>query len=97
METFEARGEYSDISMSLFRNMDETAVYFEAKSKSTAHPQEATTNHVRASGSCNSRTTVCCPIVADGTKIPLFHIFKIEGTPAGHIETSLYKTIQERA
>lgn len=59
--------------------MDEIALYFEAKSRSAVHPRRAASVHVRASGSINSRMTVCCFVAADGTKLPLFVIFK--GTP----------------
>lgn len=65
MENFDPGGEYATIQKSIVDNMDRPPVYIKTKSRSTFHPGGATIEHVRASGSRNSRTIVCCSVAAD--------------------------------
>jgi hypothetical protein len=70
-----------------FLNMDQTAIYFEAKSKTVVAPKGVRTVAIRDSGSNSKRCTVCVTISADGTKLPPFFVFK--GVPGAKIERAL--------
>ncbi len=76
------------ISDSMFVNMDETAVYFDAHHCSTIHERGAKTVSVRRGSSENKRCTVCITVAADGRKLPLFVIFK--GAVNGRISQNLH-------
>lgn len=67
---------YSTVPPSMFVNMNETAVFFEARSKCTVHNTDARTVSVSGSGSSNRRLTACVSVACDGTKLSLFLIFK---------------------
>ena len=70
-----------------FVNMDETNVYFNCKPKRTVNLRGQKTISIRIGSSSSLRVTVCVSIAMDGTKLPLFLIFK--GTPHAQIERSL--------
>lgn len=86
-------GCYSTVPSSMFVNMDETAIFFEARSKSTVHRTGARTVSARESGSNSRRLTACVSVACDGTKLPLFLIFK--GKPNGRIEQQLTNLLPE--
>jgi len=83
MERFQS-GMFSDVPANMFVNMDETAVYFEGKEKTTIDAVGSRTVHIRSSGGSNQRVTVCTAAACDGTKLPLFVIFK--GEPNARVE-----------
>lgn len=87
MQKFTTTGSYSCVQPKMFVNMDESAVYFEAKSSTTVHPTGSNSVPIRCSGSNSRRLTVCVSVASDGTKLPLFLIFK--GAPNGKIEKNL--------
>ena len=70
-----------------FVNMDETNVYFNCKPKRTVNLKGQKTISIRIGSSTSLRVTVCVSIAMDGTKLPLFLIFK--GMPRKQIERSL--------
>lgn len=90
---FKSGGAYETVPSSRFVNMDETAVFFEAKPKSTVHMIGDNTVSVRCTGSNSRRMTVCVSVACDGTKLPLFVIFK--GQPNGKIEKDLDNILPE--
>jgi len=67
--------------------MDQTAVFFEPKSSVMIDEKGKKTISVRDSGSDSKRCTVIVSVAADGTKLPLFYVFK--GVPGGQIEKGL--------
>lgn len=71
----------------MFVIMDEAAVFFEAKSKSTVYHTGTRTVSVRGSGSSTCRVTACISVACGGTKLPLLFISKKK--PNGHIERQL--------
>lgn len=81
---FELEGTMEGSAAKYVANMDETAVFLECKSKTTIYHRGANTIAARCSGSNSARMTVCVICCADGTKLPLFVVFK--GKPKGHIE-----------
>ena len=68
-------------------NMDETAVYLNCTPKKTVHPQGERTVAVLIGGSSSMRFTLAVTVAMDGTKLPLFVIFK--GVPGGKVDQSL--------
>ena len=76
-----------DVSDNKFVNMDETAVYFDTHHNYTISEKGAKTVSVPRGSSVNKRCIVCIAVAADGTKLPLFVIFK--GAVNGPIVNSL--------
>ena len=72
-----------------FLNMDQTAVFFESKSKTCVAKKGSKTVSARDSGSDSKRCTVVVTVAADGTKLPPFFIFK--GQPGKTLEQQLRK------
>jgi len=70
-----------------FINMDETAVYFNPRVHYTIDEMGAETVCVRQGKRATSRLTACVSVAHDGTKLPLFLIFK--GAENGPIAKSL--------
>jgi hypothetical protein len=70
-----------------FLNMDQTAIYFEAKTSFVVAKKGSKNVPCRASGSDAKRCTVVVTIAADGTKLPPFFIFK--GKPGKQTEKAL--------
>ncbi len=64
--------------------MDETAIYFHCKPKRTV-PRKGDKTMIGRSSS--RRLTLCVSVALDGTKLPLFVIFK--GKSGGSIDRSL--------
>jgi len=81
---FAEGGSLQGLDYRYFVNMDETAVYFESKSNTTVSKRGVKTVPARDSGSNSKRCTVCVAVAADGTKLPLFYVFK--GAPNALIE-----------
>lgn len=81
MENFKNGGDYINVLLSMSVNMDEPALFFEARVRSTKHHTGARSISIRASGSSNGRMSACVSIACDGTKLPLFLLFK--GKPDG--------------
>ncbi len=71
----------------LFVNMDETAFFFDCKPKRAVYMKGDKTVSIRVGGGTGKRPTLCLPVAFDGTKLPLFVIFK--ATPCGLVELSL--------
>ena len=78
----------SSVSENLFLNMDESAVYFENQNEKCEK-----TVSVRYGSSSDKRCTVCIAFAADGTKLPLFVIFK--GSINGPIANSLQQIMPD--
>ena len=57
-------------------NKDETAVYLNCSTTRTVHPIGEKTVAVDIGGTTSSRFTTAVSIAMDGTKLPLFVIFK---------------------
>ncbi len=77
----------NSIEGNLFVNMDEIAVYFDTHHNYTINEKGAKTVSVRHGCSNNKRCTVWITVAANGTKLPLFVIFK--GASNGPIANSL--------
>jgi len=75
-ERFAPSGTLHGIVHKHFINMDQTAVYFEAKYKMMFNVKGANSVAARDSGSNTKRCTVVLAVAADGTKLPPFVIFK---------------------
>jgi hypothetical protein len=86
---FAEGGSLHGVELRNFVNMDETAVYFESKSNTTVSRRGVKTVPERDSGSNAKRCTVCVAVAADGTKLPLFFVFK--GSPNARIEERIRK------
>ena len=67
--------------------MDQTAIYFESKSKTVVAPRGKKTISVRDSASNAQQLTLIAAIAANGNKLPPFFIFK--GQPDKKLETSM--------
>jgi len=80
-------GSLQGLDLRFFVNMDETAVFFESKSKTTVHTRGARMVPARDSGSSAKRATVCIAIAADGTKLPLLFVFK--GSPGAQVQREI--------
>ena len=68
-------------------NMDETAVHLNCTPTRTVHPKGEKTISINIDNSNTARITVAVSVAIDGSKFPLFVIFK--GKPGGKIEKSL--------
>ena len=77
----------------LFVNMDETAVYLNCSPKRTIHHRGERTVAIRIGGTSSMRFTLAVTVAMDGTKLPLFVIFK--GKPGGNIEKNLQEILPE--
>lgn len=86
-QRFGSGGTLHDVPKSLFVNMDETAVFFEAHPTSTINAKGENTVSIRCTGSNSRRMTVCVSCASDGTKLPLFFVFK--GKSGARIESGL--------
>ncbi len=69
--------------------MDQTAVYFECKSKTIVAKKGAKSVCARDSGCDAKRCTIVVTVAADGTKLPPFFIFK--GQPGKITEQAIIK------
>ena len=72
-------------------NMDETAIYLDCYPNRTVHIKGEKTVSVIIGGVSSIRFTLAITITMDGTKLPLFVIFK--GVPGGHIERQLPRIV----
>lgn len=88
---FRKGDDYETVSSSLFVNTDETAVFFGARLKSTVHVVEHSTVSVKCTEGNNKSMKVCISVAFDGTKLPLFVIFK--NHPSGKIVETLRSTV----
>ena len=79
------------VNSSMFVNMDETAIYFDNHHNYAINEKGAKIVPVRHGSSANKRCTVCVTVTADGTRLPLFIIFK--GSPNEPIAKSLQDII----
>lgn len=70
----------------LLVNMDETAIYLNCSPKRTVYGKGERTVSIRIGGTSSMRFTPAVTVAMDGTKLPLFAIFK--GTPGGSVENS---------
>jgi hypothetical protein len=70
-----------------FVNMDQAAVYFEMKSKTTIDRKGASTMSCCDSGSNSRQCSVVIAVAADGTKLPPILFFK--GKPGARVEKQL--------
>ena len=68
-------------------NMDETAIYLNCAPKRTVHLKGEKTVSVMIGGSSSMRFTLAVTVAMDGTKLPLFVIFK--GKQGGTVEKQL--------
>jgi DDE superfamily endonuclease/Tc5 transposase DNA-binding domain len=84
---FIAGGTLENVGPHYFINMDQTAVYFESKSKCIVAKKGARSVCARDSGSDAKRCTIVVTVAADGTKLPPFFVFK--GQPGKKTELSL--------
>ena len=75
----------------LFVNMDETNIEFNCKPTQTVHRRGEKTISIRIGGSTSLRATLCVSIAMDGTKLPLFIIFK--GQSGGRIARDLHNIL----
>ena len=64
------------ISEHYFVNIDETAVYFDSNHNCTIYERGAKTVLLRRGCTADKRCTVCVNVSGDGTKLPLFVVFK---------------------
>lgn len=71
----------------LFVNMDQTAIYFDQKIRKTVHKKGEKTISIRAGTGGSKRVTLCVTAAFDGTKLPLFVIYKAR--PGRAVERSL--------
>lgn len=74
------------INQKFFVNMDQTAIYFDSKTRTTVSERGERTVSIR-SDSSSKRITLSVAVAYDGTKLPLFVVFK--GQPNGRIEQDL--------
>ncbi|GMF38787.1 unnamed protein product [Phytophthora lilii] len=68
-------------------NMDEMAVHYEQTATTTIASTNSSSVAIRGSGSNSQRLTACITCAQDGTKLPLFLVFKAK--PRGTIEKKL--------
>ena len=83
---FTCDGAFGGVSSHWVVNMDETAVYFEPKSRTTIARKGEKSITATCSGS-SMRITVCVAAAADGTRLPLFLVFK--GKSDGRLSKTL--------
>lgn len=98
-QRFSTNGTLANVPAKFCLNMDQTAVFFESKNNTTVNKKGRKTVSVRDSGSNSKRCTVSVTIAADGTKLPLFYVFK--GVPEGRIHKEMRAegicgTVQEK-
>lgn len=91
VSAFKQNCEHENLQRNMFVNLDEPAIYFEAKPTSTVHPTECNTIAIRGSRSSNHGLTACVAVASDGSKLLLFVIF--EGQPMRHIEKNLHNML----
>jgi len=82
-----------NVARNMVCNMDETAIYFDTKAIYTIEAKGSQTVLVRAGDTYSQRATLCVTVAADGTKLPLFIIFK--GMPGGTIYSTLHNVLPE--
>ncbi len=70
-----------------FVNMDEAAMFLTVNRKRTVNMKGDKTVSIRVSGATGNRRALGVSVNFDGTKLPLFVIFK--ATPGGPVERSL--------
>ena len=68
-------------------NMDQTAVYLNSSPNRTVDKKGNRTISIRVGGPSSMWFTLCVSVAVDGTKLPLFVIFKCK--PNGNIEKDL--------
>ena len=76
-----------------FINMDEAAVYLNCAPNRTGHPRGERTVSTMDGGGCSAIFTLAVCLVMDGSKLPLFIIFK--GVPGGRVDKSLQQILPE--
>ena len=74
-------------------NMDETAVYLNCSPSRTVHQKGEKTVSIMIGGTSSRRFTLAVTVAMDGTKLPLFVIFK--GVPGGRVEKQLTAELPE--
>ena len=74
-------------------NMDETAVYLNCTPNRTVHPTGEKTVAIMIGRSNPTRITVAVSVAMDGSKLPLFVIFR--GKPGGRVEKSLQEIVPD--
>ncbi|KAE9264982.1 hypothetical protein PR003_g32604 [Phytophthora rubi] len=79
-ERFAAGGTLENTPPALRVNMDETAVFFEMTANTTINSKNARTVSIRSTGSNARRLTACVACAEDGTKLPLFVVFKAKAS-----------------
>ena len=77
----------------LFVNMNETNMHFNCKPTRTVHPTGERTISVTIGGATTARLIACVAVALDGTKLPLFLVFK--GKPDGKIERNLQSILPD--
>ncbi|RLN72160.1 hypothetical protein BBJ28_00005981 [Nothophytophthora sp. Chile5] len=86
-ERFMPQGTMEGTPTTMIVNIDETAVYYVLSATKTINETRATMVAVRGYGSNPQRLTACFAWAQDGTKLPLFLVFKAK--PGGLIERRL--------
>ncbi len=81
----------NSISKNAFVNKDEIAVHFDLRSNYTVSEEGANNLSVCCGSPANKRRTVCIAVSADGTKLPLFVIYK--GAVSGSIANSSHQIL----
>ena len=77
----------------LLINMDETAVYLNCSPNRTVHMKGEKAVAMNIGSASSMRFTLAVTVAMDGTKLPLFVIFK--GTPGGSVEKQLPTILPE--
>jgi hypothetical protein len=75
-ERFQPGGTLEGTPPSMIVSMDETEVHYEQTATTTIAPTNSRTVAIRGSGSNSQRLTACSTCAQDGTKLPLFVVFK---------------------
>ena len=88
-EKWDEGGIYHNISAKYFVNMDQSAIYYESRPRTTVHLKGEKTISIKSSSGSNHRATICLAVAMDGTKLPPFIIFKAQ--PGGRIESNISK------
>lgn len=78
------------VEKSMFVNMDQTPLWFDAIPTTTIEETGARTVFIRSGASSNQRATLAISVAFDGTKLPLFIVFK--GKSDGYIARRLQRT-----
>ncbi|GMF65642.1 unnamed protein product [Phytophthora lilii] len=90
-ERFRPGGTLEGTPPSMIVNMDEMAVHYEQTATTTIASTNSSSVAIRGSGSNSQRLTACITCAQDGTKLPLFLVFKAK--PRGTIEKKLDKLL----